>query len=483
MNKELNPQSHVYRRSPSVKILLAVLLLCVAGAIAGSKPQFVTLADFNTTDNYQPYYVTLVQGIDGNLFGTSMLGASNEGTVFKTTPGGKITTTYSFCSLTNCDDGKDPFVGLTLGTDGNFYGTTYYDGAICDCGTVFKITPAGVLTTLHSFGVTDGYNPWGELVEGSDGYFYGTTSNGGTNRSGTVFKINSSGSKFTSLYSFCNLDGCADGSDPRGGLVQAANGLFYGVTISGGADAGAGTVYSISSTGKFATVFSFINSGAEGQAPYGSLALGADGDLYGTTQLGGSGCGGNGCGTVFKVTPGGKMTTLHFFDGTDGQDPLGTLIQATDGNLYGTTEAGGANSSGTIFSISTSGTFTNLYNFCSKPQCTDGANPYGGLVQDTNGDFYGTTGEGAGTLFRLSVGLGPFVKTLPTSGKAGAKVDILGTALTGATSVTFNGTTATFEVKSATLISVDVPAGATSGDVQVTVGDTTLTSNVPFTVR
>ncbi len=481
-------QQTLLRRLPaSFKISFSIMLLSVAAAIAATAPQFKTLADFNTTSAYQPYYGSLVQGLDGNFYGTTVVGGANsQGTVFKVTPAGKITVIYSFCSLASCVDGEEPYAGLTLGTDGNFYGTTYYDGAICDCGTVFKITPAGVLTTLHSFGVTDGYNPWGALVQGTDGYFYGTTSNGGANRSGTVFKINSSGSEFTSLYSFCSLSGCADGEDPRGGLVQGSNGLFYGTTLSGGPDAGAGTVYSISSTGTITTVFSFTNSGDQGEAPYGSL-VDIAGNLYGTTELGGSGC--SGCGTVFQIVmPAGTLNTLLSFDGTDGQEPLGSLIQATDGNLYGTTESGGANSAGTIFKISTTGTFTSLYNFCSKSQCTDGGGPFGGLAQDTSGNFYGTTSygpgdAGAGTLFRLSDGLGPFVKTLPTSGKVGAKVDILGTALTGATSVTFNGTAATFEVKSANLISTDVPAGATSGNVQVTVGATTLTSNVRFTVR
>ncbi len=229
---------------------------------------------------------------------------------------------------------------------------------------------------------------------------------------------------------------------------------------------------------------SFANSGDQGQAPYGSL-VDIAGNLYGTTELGGAGC--SGCGTVFQIVmPSGTLNTLLSFDGTDGQEPLGSLIQATDGNLYGTTESGGANSAGTIFKISTSGTFTTLYNFCSKSQCTDGGGPYGGLAQDTSGNFYGTTSygpgdAGAGTLFELSAGLGAFVKTLPGSGAVGEKVQILGNNLSGATSVTFNGKAAEFTAHS-TYIVTHVPSGATSGTVAVSVAGKTLKSNVAFRV-
>jgi uncharacterized repeat protein (TIGR03803 family) len=478
MKEAHRPQTLARTRFTTLKIFLALSLLCVVAA-AASGTTFKTLADFVTTGNYGPNYMSLAQGLDGNLYGTTFSGgANNEGTVFKTTPAGTVTTIYSFCSLANCADGEQPYDGVILGTDGNFYGTTFYGGANgCCIGTVFKITPAGKLTTLHSFGAIDGISPWGALVQGTDGNFYGTTSAGGLNSSsGTVFKISPSG-EFTSLYSFCSLSNCADGKYPRGGLVQASNGLFYGVTLSGGAF-GSGSVYSISSTGTLSTVFSFNDT--DGYTPYGSLVEIA-GDFYGTTSAGGSGCSGNGCGTVFQVTPGGTMTTLHFFDGTDGYDALGTLIEGTDGNLYGTTTLGGTNSAGTIFKISTSGTFDTLYNFCSQPQCTDNSDPYGGLTQAASGNFYGTTNNGAGTLYELSTGLHPFVKTLPGSGAVGAKVQILGYNLAGATSVTFNGTAAEFTAKSTSIVT-HVPTGATSGTVEVTVGANRLKSNVAFRV-
>jgi uncharacterized repeat protein (TIGR03803 family) len=186
------------------------------------------------------------------------------------------------------------------------------------------------------------------------------------------------------------------------------------------------------------------------------------------------------------------FTSLHSFDGTDGANPYAGLVQATNGNLYGTTYAGG-NGYGTVFEITPSGKLTTLYSFCPQTGCPDGGLPYAALVQDTNGSFYGTTGfggdlscethpPGCGTLFRLSVGLGPFVETQTTSGKVGSAVKILGTDLTGATCVMFHGTAAAFKVVSSSLITTTVPRDATSGKVRVTTPHGTLSSNVPFRV-
>jgi uncharacterized repeat protein (TIGR03803 family) len=210
------------------------------------------------------------------------------------------------------------------------------------------------------------------------------------------------------------------------------------------------------------------------------LLQATDGNFYGTTSGGGI----YAAGTVFKITPSGKLRTLHSFCCGD-INPSG-LVQATDENFYGTTSSGGANGWGTVFKITRSGTLTTLYNFCSKSACPDGANPLG-LVQDTDGSFYGTTYTGGanndGTVFRLSVHLGPFVETQPTSGKVGATVKILGTNLTGASRVTFHGAAAAFKVVSSSLITTTVPVGATTGRVQVVTPGGTLSSNVPFRVR
>jgi uncharacterized repeat protein (TIGR03803 family) len=290
---------------------------------------------------------------------------------------------------------------------------------------------------------------------------------------------------------------------PTAGLVQATNGDLYGTTSYGGAPSayciafpfGCGTVFKITPTGALTTLYSFcsdLQPCTEGTYPYAGLVQATNGDLYGTTVSGGANCApdGSGCGTVFKITPSGALTTLYSFCAqsgcTDGQDPWGGLVQATNGDLYGTTFYGGANEYGTIFKITSRGALKTLYSFCSQSGCTDGQNPYAGLVQDTNGALYGTTysggADGGGTVFRLSVGLGPFVETQTTSGKVGAAVKILGSDLTGATSVSFNGTAATFTVVSRYLIRTTVPAGATTGKVEVVTPRRTLSSNVPFRV-
>jgi uncharacterized repeat protein (TIGR03803 family) len=467
-----------------------VSLLWATTAVALPAQTFTTLHSFNGTDGANPYPVPF-QGTSGNLYGTtSSGGATGYGTVFTITINGTLTTLHSF----NSTDGAYPYAGLIQATNGNFYGTTYGGAnSSCSgglgCGTVFKITPGGTLTTLHSFDGTDGANPEAGLVQGTDGNFYGTTYFGGANcpvyGCGTVFKITPSGA-LTTLHSFDSTDG----ANPRAGLVQATNGKFYGTTYGGGAN-DYGTVFKITPGGTLVTLHSFNPNGLDGAYPEAALVQGANGNLYGTTDGGGA----NGpVGTVFKITPSGTLTILHSFcsqtNCTDGDSPAASLVQATDGNFYGTTEHGGANNQGTLFKITSSGALTTSYSFCSQGgnNCTDGSQPVAGLVQDTNGTFYGTTdGGGAngpnGTVFSLSVGLGPFVATNPTTGPVGKSVKILGTSLTGSTSVTFNGTAATFTVVSASEITTKVPTGATTGTVQVATPGGTLSSNVPFTVN
>jgi len=260
-------------------------------------------------------------------------------------------------------------------------------------------------------------------------------------------------------------------------LIQAADQSLYGTTVQGGASHG--EIFKIAlaaSNGGETTVATF--DGTNGANPYAGLVQATDGNLYGTASNGRT----NGKGTVFKLTADG-LATLHSFNSTDGANPYGGLIQATDGNLYGTTLKGGPSFYGTVFQITLGGVLTTLHSFDS----TDGANPNGGLVHGANGSFYGATSAGGvhgkGAVFKLSVGLGPFVMTLPTSGAAGAAVTILGLDLRDATSVTFNGTAAAFTVVLSSEITTTVPAGATSGTVQVTGPSGTLLSNVPFRVR
>jgi len=475
----------------------AVFVLCAAAAMALPAQTFTTLFRFDGTDGTSPQGA-LVQATNGEFYGTTEAGgAHNYGTVFKITPSGTLTTLHSFCSQSDCTDGEGPGGALVQATSGDFYGTTCCGGANGD-GTIFKITPSGTLTTLYSFcsqsGCADGLAPNG-LVQATNGDFYGTGSNCSYPCGGTVFKITPSGT-LTTLYSFCSQSNCTDGEFPEAPLVQAADGALYGTTCCGGPN-GYGTIFRITPSGMLTTVYSFNNT--DGFAPNG-LIQATNGDFYATTQFGGAN--GN-YGTVFKITPSGTLTTLYNFCSRrgciDGELPLAGLIQATNGDFYGTTHGGGANNNcilgcGTVFKITPGGTLTTLYSFCSQSGCTDGDYPAAGLVQDTNGDFYGTAGGGGdysdsacylggcGTVFSLSVGLGPFVETQRTSGQVGGLVKILGTDLTGATSVSFNGTAAVFAVVSPSLITTTVPAGATSGTVQVVTPSGTLSSNVPFLV-
>jgi uncharacterized repeat protein (TIGR03803 family) len=188
------------------------------------------------------------------------------------------------------------------------------------------------------------------------------------------------------------------------------------------------------------------------------------------------------CGTIFKVTSGGTLTTIHSFSNAEGAGPSGGLTYGSDGNLYGDAEGGGTDGYGTLFKITTGGTLTALHSF----DGTDGRDPIVTMVQGTNGIFYGDTYAGGtnndGTVFSLSVGLGAFVKTVPTYGAVGTSVFILGTDLTGATKVTFDGVSATFTVVSATEITTKVPTGATTGTVKVTTPSGTLSSNESFFV-
>jgi len=339
---------------------------------------FTALHNFFGADGANPGFGPLVQASDGNFYGTTENGGANKcspyppfgcGTVFKITPSGALTTLYSFCSQSGCSDGAVPVGGLVQASDGNFYGTTAYGGIYnngCEgtCGTVFKITPSGALTTLYSFCsqdfCADGATPFAGLVQASDGSFYGTTEAGGANclglyGCGTVFKITPTGT-LTPLYSFCTQSGCTDGAVSSAVLVQATDGNFYGTTVYGGTSGncgqGCGTVFKMTPAGALTTLHSF--SGADGSFLAAGLLQASDGNFYGTTDSGGSGgnCYG-GCGTVFKITPSGTLTTLHAFNGGDGANPAAALVQATDGNFYGTTSHGGTNNYGTVFRLVT----------------------------------------------------------------------------------------------------------------------------------
>jgi uncharacterized repeat protein (TIGR03803 family) len=470
------------------KSACAASVLCVTAAITLQAQTFNTLVYFNGADGS---YATasLVQGPDGAFYGTTTSGGTNgAGNVFRMTAQGELTTLYSFCSQPNCADGVSPWAGLTLGTDGNFYGTTWGGGTVrCThgCGTVFKITPGGALTTLHTFVGTDGQYPYAGLAEGLDGNFYGATEINGAHGWGTIFKITPDG-KLTTLYSFCSQPNCADGASPWGALALGPGGDFYGTTVSGGREPGDGTVFRVTPEGVLTTLHKFcvLTNCADGAYPRVGLVLGPDGNFYGTTASGGAN---QYYGTVFKIDRAGELTTLYSFcsqpDCRDGNVPYAALALGTDGNFYGTTYEGGDYGWGTVFNVTPGGTLTTLHSF----DHSDGNYPDGGLFQGTNGIFYGATSQGApsnnGTIYSLMMGLSPFIEAVPAAGRVGTPVLILGAGLIGASSVTFNGAAASFTVESASAIRTNVPTGATSGPIQVVTPGGTLTSNVSFQVE
>jgi uncharacterized repeat protein (TIGR03803 family) len=455
---------------------LASMSVLVLGVLATSSAQaqtFTTLHSFAGTDGINPNS-GLVQGTDGNLYGTTSAGGANgDGTAFKITLDGAVTTLHSFDGT----DGVNP-AGLIQATNREFYGTTGGGGANGD-GTVFKMTRTGDVTTLHSFDGTDGTNPNAVLLQASNGYFYGTTAAGGANDDGTVFQMTLSGA-LTTLHSF---DG-TDGSNPSGGLIEAQSRIVFGTTKGGGTH-GLGSIFNLTLSGVLSSEYSFAAGLEEiGSAPVGLVQVWEVNthDLYGTT----SATGVYGAGTVYKMLPlpqrAAAQTGSFGINGMDGSDSVAALIQGSDQALYGTTAAGGAYGYGTVFNAATDGDPKPLHSF----NVTDGESPSASLVQGTNGDFYGTTTSGGangyGTVFRLSMGFGPFVKTQPTFGDVGAAVEILGSDLTGATSVTFNGIAAEFTVVSKFLITTTVPTGATTGIVEVAIGTAILKSNRDFAV-
>ena len=400
----------------------AAFLLWAMAAVALPAQTFTTLYSFDNTPDGSTPSAGLIQGTDGNLYGTAEDGGAprDGGTIFQVTPSGTFKTLYTFCGKVTCPDGRFPATGLIQTSDGSLFGTTVIGGiATCDapagCGTVFTVTPSGALTTLHSFDLTDGYSP-AALIQGADGNFYGTTSGGGNNQScvnvyekhgcGTIFKITPSGT-LTTLYNFCGQGfPCPDGAIPFAGLIQGTDRSFYGTTGYGGA-ADSGTVFKVTAGGTLTTLYSFcLQKGCpDGEVPTAELLQATDGDFYGTTFYGGTR---HNNGTIFKVTPSGALTTLYTFCTTypscpDGSGPDAPLIQATDGNFYGTAFSGGDKYYGTVFSITPIGTLTTLHTFSQS----DGNNPAAALLQDTNGEFYGTSEGGGpesksyGTIFSL----------------------------------------------------------------------------------
>jgi uncharacterized repeat protein (TIGR03803 family) len=324
-----------------------------------------------------------------------------------------LTTLYGFCSQANCADGAAPWAGLIQASDGNFYGTTQYGGDLnactlsgtaVGCGTAFRLTPAGVLTTLHSFNGADGSNPYSNLIQGSDGNFYGTAIFGGnlsdcTNNAapgcGVVFKITPSG-KMTTLYEFT---GGSDGANPYSGLVQGSDGSLYGTTQANGTfGLCCGTIFKITTSGVLTTIYRFDGS-TDGDLPSFPLLEGSDGNFYGTTDNGGT----DGYGTAFQLTPAGGYSVIGTF--SYGLHPSG-LVEYWDDSYYGTTYSGGQYGFGTFFTVAAD-QLTTLYSFTDDAY---GGFPASGVFPASDGNFYGTTTNDDGTIFKLT----PFLSKLTT---------------------------------------------------------------------
>ena len=454
--------------------LLLPICLLMAGLFIAAKPlysqTFSDLHDFDcATEGCRPSFpAILAQGRDGNLYGTTSSGGKfNFGTVFKATPSGVVTTLYDFNA-----GGPDGFLcvsGLTLGADGNFYGVTYSGGAN-NSGTVFKITAAGALTTLHSFTNTDGFATAVPIL-GANGNYYGVTQ--GNTLTGTTYSITPSGT-------YKLFPAALPASSPAP-LVLAKDGNFYGITPGGGTF-GQGTVFRMSAAGQLNVIYNF-DGHEKGGSPRGPLVQGSDGLLYGTTS--GGGLASNPVGVVFKMTTAGKITVLKSFDAsdlTDGRLPFAGLVAATDGNFYG--GASGSQSGdaqyGVLFKITKSGTYSVQHQF----DLTHGQSPWPTAMQHTNGVLYGLTNSGgpgnAGVFYSLAVGIPATVSLLPASGTAGNTIGILGNGFTGTTSVTFGPGSASFTVVSDSYMTSVVPASGVSGTVNVTTPSGVLKSKQSF---
>jgi uncharacterized repeat protein (TIGR03803 family) len=403
-----------FRICPRTSISLVIALIGLLLSATGMRAQTETiLYSFSGGADGRNPAVSLVIDAQGNLYGTT------AGTVFKLTSFGSLETLYAFTG--GADGGSPQTTNLILDSLGNLYGTTTDGGntgcnASDGCGVVFKLAPSGVETVLYTFsGGADGGSPWAGVVQDSDGNLYGTTEIGGAYNYGTVFKLTPSGTE-TVLYSF---SGGTDGAFPLDGLTFDAEGNLYGTTYEGGILQN-GTVFQVTPAGSETILYSFGGSCSQqegcpdGRLPRAGVVFDSAGNLYGTTVFGSGkgkrcGKGDDGCGVAFKLSPSHTISEIWKFTGPNGMEPYAGLVFDTDGNLYGTSSAGGASLiGGTVFEIPKKKQARKvLYSFCPLGgRCTDGFSPYGGVIFDTKGNLYGTTllggAYGYGTIFKLT---------------------------------------------------------------------------------
>jgi len=363
---------------------LAFAVVFVFGIVTTRSAQaqtFTVLHNFTGSPDGSLPYGSLIRDQAGTLYGTTETGgASGAGTVFKVSKSGTLTVLYSF---TGGSDGANPFAGLLRDAAGNFYGTTA-NGGTSGVGTVFKLSKSGKETVLHSFagGTTDGCYPYGGLLQDTAGNFYGTTEVCGASGVGTVFKLSKTG-KETILHSFAG--GSSDGEFPSfTSLLMDTSGNLYGVAEQGGTY-NQGVVYKLNKAGKLTVLYSFAGGTTDGCDIFGTPAMDADGNLYGTANA----CGSAHVGMVWKVSKKGKETVLHNFTAgsADGAEPVAGVIMDAKGNLYGSTYQGGSANLGTVYKLNKKGTVTLLHTFTGA----DGDYLYAGVLRDAAGNLYGTT--------------------------------------------------------------------------------------------
>jgi uncharacterized repeat protein (TIGR03803 family) len=453
--------------------LLPLCIVLLTASISVSAQTYTVLHNFGSKagDPTGPRYSGVIsQSRGGNMFSSADDHWTDQrGAAFSVTPSGAVTVVHRFA----LPGAIRPVGGLTLARDGQYYGANKTGGTY-NYGNIFKMKQGGGLTVLHTFDPSDNASgcshPYAPPIQSVRDDFYGTAIGEGSGN-GCVYRISADTGQFTVLHTFNGTDG----RGPYAPLVQGADFNFYGTTRNGGWS-GYGTFFRISSTGDFESLWTF--DGFTGAFPMAGLIEGSDGNFYGTTSNGA------GLGVVFKTTPGGTVTVLHDFGaGGEGKTLIGGLVQATDGNFYGTASEGGANGAGVLYRVSPAGDFAVLHNF----DVNTGGNPQNTLMQHTNGILYGTTeaggNAGKGTFFNLDLGLPPLVTYLPTYGRVGALVQILGQGFTGGSEVFFNGTPATYKLVYPTYIRATVPDAATTGPITVTTTNGTLTSNKVFIVH
>jgi uncharacterized repeat protein (TIGR03803 family) len=447
-------------------------LALVLGSLAPMHAQYKAIFSFGAYGNPScPTGEIIAQSPGGSLVSTNYSTCTNN---VIANPPAAYEIGFQGANFTMLQQFTTPFAwpvgGVALGTDQRYHGTINAAGAR-NHGAVYRLSPSGAIVYEHSFeGGADGGYPTAAPIQGADGSFYGTTVGASSAYAGTVYKIDTS-----QRYSILHLFTTTDGRGP-GPLVQGTDLNFYGTTGSGGQN-GFGTFFRISSTGNFSVLHDFDS--AEGGSP-GPLIQASDGNFYGPTSNGGT----TNNGSILKISPTGTVTVFYSFaGGQDGSQPGGGLVEATDGNFYGTLNQEGAAGGGTLYRLTPAGVFTKLHDF----RVASGWYPQNTPMQHTSGKLYGTAYAGGannyGMIWEYDPGLAPFVTFLNVYGQVGAKVFILGEYFAAGSVVSFNGVPAQNPVIQSTYIQAIVPAGATTGYITVTTSKGTLKSNKPFVVH